>query len=218
MTSQLIYVKTPKTAGTSILSVLQDRFESYVHISGRHRYWPSEDEINTARLIVLGEVVARRFRRRYRRVWSEARSFAVVRNPYDKVISAWQYLPALRQLSLEDALTIAMPKKSLLRRYEDQYIRMNHDYVHFAQPQSDWLCDYRGNIIVDEILRYEQLEAYWHDFAERHRLGVGVLPVLNKGIRRADAPISRKAMQVVARKFRKDFVRFAYPLALPFGL
>lgn len=218
MKDQLIYVKTPKTAGTSILSVLRDRFDSCVHIAGRHRYWPGEDEIYTASLIVLGEVVARRFRRRYWRVWSEARSFAVVRNPYEKAISAWQYLPALRGLSLEEALTVAMPKKSFLRRYEDQYVRFNHDYVHFVQPQTDWLCDHRGNIIVDEILRYEQLNSYWADFVERHRLGVGTLPVLNSGAYKDGAPISRRALQIVARRYRRDFDKLAYPVSLPSGL
>lgn len=215
---QLIYVKTPKTAGTSILSALRERFGSCVHIAGRHRGWPSEDEIRASPLIVLGEVVARRFRRCYKGIWRDARSFAVVRNPYDKAISAWQYLPSLRGLSLEDALTIAMPRKPFFRRYEDEYIRFNHDYVHFSQPQSDWLCDHRGRLIVTDILRYEQLDAYWAGFVDRNRLGIGGLPFLNRTEGKSGVSISARAIRIIADKFKRDFDCFAYPLALPSDL
>src|SRR5262245_32769084 len=56
--------------------------------------------------------------------------FSAVRNPFDRVISGWRYLDALRNLSLREAL--------------EHPPRQGHDFRHFTRPQSRILKDRRG--------------------------------------------------------------------------
>ena len=55
--------------------------------------------------------------------------FSVVRNPFDRVISAWRFLPALRDQPLERVL-YTLPAEG-------------HDYRHITMTQSQQLCDRR---------------------------------------------------------------------------
>ena len=45
MSKRIIYVRTPKTAGTSVDEVLRQRFESPIQIDGKTKHWPSQAQL-----------------------------------------------------------------------------------------------------------------------------------------------------------------------------
>jgi hypothetical protein len=55
--------------------------------------------------------------------WKNNISFTIIRNPYDKFISAWKYLEATKKLEINELLC-AMPKKVKYR-----------DFIHITQSQ-----------------------------------------------------------------------------------
>jgi hypothetical protein len=71
-------------------------------------------------------------------------SFAVVRNPWDKFISAWLFCPNTQTLPLRDVLR-NLPKTGF-------------DYRHVTRLQRETLHDHSGNLIVDKLVRFEKLQ------------------------------------------------------------
>ena len=92
--------------------------------------------------------------------WSQHRSiveqyfkFAVVRNPWDRFVSGWKYLAATRDRSLRDVLQNPPAE--------------GHDYRHLTRPQYVTLYDDAKNLAVDQLLRYEDLEADFRILCEK---------------------------------------------------
>jgi hypothetical protein len=102
--------------------------------------------------------------------------------------------------------------------YEDEYVRHWHDYIHFVQPQSDWLVGRSGFVIVDHLLRYEQLDASLRLFSDSMSLGLGNLPWLNRADRGVRLQVSPKALGLIRKRYARDFCSFGYPARVPLGL
>jgi hypothetical protein len=80
--------------------------------------------------------------------------FSVVRNPYDRVISGWQYLEALRDRSLKAAL--------------EKPPRRGHDYRHFTRPQIALLRNRRtGKLVTDDLIRFETCQEDFDRICDR---------------------------------------------------
>jgi len=108
-----------------------------------------------------------------------AKSFAIVRNPFDRIVSAFTYakmkksyyheadgLP--RSISAEHPDYKLLQNKTLkecLQTYlegVDIYSKINNEEHCSLNHQSwssqcFWICDSNNNILVDEVLRYESL-------------------------------------------------------------
>jgi hypothetical protein len=70
--------------------------------------------------------------------------FSIVRNPWDRFISAWLYCKNTRQHSL--------------RRVLQHLPQTDHDYEHITRPQRDILYEANGNLVVHHLLRFETLQ------------------------------------------------------------
>ncbi|HEX6901226.1 MAG TPA: sulfotransferase family 2 domain-containing protein [Thermoanaerobaculia bacterium] len=70
--------------------------------------------------------------------------FAVVRNPWDRFVSGWKYCASTRERTLKEVLA-DLP-------------RQGHDYRHVTRPQHAILFDDPGELIVDFLIRFEQLQ------------------------------------------------------------
>ena len=71
------------------------------------------------------------------------RTFIVIRNPWDRVISGWRYLDACRHRPLREVLQ-DLPQEG-------------HDYRHLTRPQLDTVLEAGGRFAPDYVLRYEHL-------------------------------------------------------------
>ena len=77
--------------------------------------------------------------------------FTVVRNPWARFVSAWRYLERYRDLDIKYVL------QNLPRSDGDKQER--HDYRHITRTQSDLIVSDTGLCVVDEVIRFENLEA-----------------------------------------------------------
>lgn len=133
-----IFIHIPRTSGTNL----------YECLSGK-KY----DESG------LGHIFARNIRARHRSEFESYYTFTIVRNDYHRIYSWWfnrKYLKRNTNLSFNDWLFRFPPKPN--------DIHSNWDIKNCWRLQSqrtcqmEWITDNNGDIIVDHIVRYENLK------------------------------------------------------------
>ncbi len=144
-----------------------------------------------------------------RRNWDRRFSFAVVRNPWDKVASHYHYRVATNQGGLGEATP---GFRDWVRLAYAEHDPRYYDAPRMFMPQLRWISDADGNILVNQLCRFEQLE---RDFAAIClHLGRRVeLPHAKASARPAgswrdlyDGP----TRDIVAQCFSEDIERFDY--------
>jgi hypothetical protein len=92
--------------------------------------------------------------------WDRKYTFAMVRNPWDKVVSHYHYRVRTNQTGLGDR---PIPFEEWLQRcYVDRDPRY-YDQPRMFMPQRQWLVDEEDQLLVEFIGRFETLR---EDFAE----------------------------------------------------
>lgn len=119
--------------------------------------------------------------------------FAVIRNPWDRFVSGWKYLPATR-------------KKPLLKVLKNlPTAATGHDYRHLTRPQLDTLVDERGVFAPDYVLRFENLAEDYAKFCEVIGKQDKSLPRLNTTSHQGYADYFDSAsIALFNARFRKD--------------
>lgn len=74
--------------------------------------------------------------------------FSFVRNPWDRIVSEYNYRDYHKNMCFKEFLTKGMPNKS---NYSDAYRHL--------LPQYDFLHDDAGNLLVDFVGRFEKLQS-----------------------------------------------------------
>lgn len=122
--------------------------------------------------------------------------FTVVRNPWDRFISGWKYLPAYKELSLDQVME-KLPKSG-------------HDYRHLTRPQLDILIDSKNKFVPDFVARFENLE---DDLKELSKL-LGKpfhLPKMNSTKHSSlNEYTTDEQIDFIYRQFKKDIDFFSY--------
>jgi hypothetical protein len=139
--------------------------------------------------------------------WASRFSFALVRNPFDRVVSLYYYRVRRdyhglgdRHLNLNEWIS-ALWQENTPRYTDPQFL---------SQPCCRWLTDAAGGELVDVVIRLEDIDRRWPEITDR--LGVDCpLPALNANRRPAYrdvlAPASRA---IIERAFAEDLSRFDY--------
>ena len=125
------------------------------------------------------------------------RIFAVVRNPWDRFVSGWQYCERTKHQSLEETLR-NLPAEG-------------HDYRHLTRPQHVTLYHADGTPAFNELLRFETLQQDFDAFCDRVAVPRRTLPRINVGQRGAyrtyfDATTRR----LFDQQFGRDAELFGY--------
>ena len=182
-----IFIHIPKTAGTSVSKTLG-------LLGSRHV--PAEDYI-----IANPGKFSRFFK------------FAVVRNPFDRLLSSYTFLQAggMNAADARFAQTYVMPFESF-EHFVTEGLAHNSDiqrWVHF-RPQVVFVCDAAGRNLMDFTGHFEQLTEDYDHIAER--LGKpGDLPVTNIS-RRGDyrEAYTPATIDTVRRLYAADLENFEY--------
>lgn len=188
---ELILIHIPKNAGTSIHEAL-DMDDC------RHHDW-------------------KYYYRNYLRCWKEYFKFAVVRNPFDRVVSTYEYAKMeksywhsadgnahdgvhpdyhkLRNASFPDAVQMLVAGG-----LEGQGWRKQVPFIYDGD-----------DLVIDKVLRFEGLPDNFHFIMQE--LGIEVeLPKLNPSNRKEDYTeyYSRREVDLVKRYFADDLQKFHY--------
>ncbi len=178
-----IFVHINKTAGTSI---------------GRAIGLPLKDHL-TAKEIIAGIG---------KQNWNSAYKFTVVRNPWDKVVSLYEYRRKKNKTQIASrGITFTEWVKLTHGQNRDPFY---YDNVKSFQAQVEWLKDDEDTIAIDFVARFETLHA---DF-EQIRDATGItadLPHLNASSRKNYKDYyTDETREIVARWYLEDIEVFAY--------
>ena len=161
----------------------------------------------------VGHRTAVQYRQIYgRREFARRFAFSFVREPIDRLLSAYSYLKAGGRKDLDSWYSEFFESCSSIDEFvHDWLTRPDVQAMAHFRPQTDFLCDYRGDLIVDFIGRFERLEADYAVVAER--LGQSSeLPRLNIG-RGERAEISPQSRDKANRFYASDFELLGYKQA-----
>ena len=88
--------------------------------------------------------------------------FAVVRNPYDRVVSLYNYLV---QIEIYQGDFDAFLDDLLLRRPSVGVYNMS--WISVGNPQTDWLIGGDGAFVVDRVFKLEEIDKFYDFLKER---------------------------------------------------
>ena len=135
--SKTIFIHIPKTAGVSLAKAIYGD----VTLEGHRSFY-----FNSIALNIKNE---------------DYFSFSFVRNPFDRLYSAYKFLNAggmnhLDKLAFQTHLSVFEDFEDLILNGLNK--KLIYQITHFI-PQHEYLCDKSGNILVDFIGRFEDLES-----------------------------------------------------------
>lgn len=157
------------------------------------------------------------FRARAPETFDRCFTFALVRNPFSRLVSAFHYLKNHTKAPRDQFWTRAVLgdvdtfPQFLSALHGDAFRRRVMTWVHF-QPQWYFLCDAEGSVAVDSVGKLENLDAYRAELAAR-------VPGLDLKPRKDRRSVHRKSVTYytdadaafVAELYREDFQIFGYP-------
>lgn len=136
--------------------------------------------------------------------------FAVSRNPWDR-LKSWYYF--LRQN------TEKKQNRIVTQMTMEDFIKYNVD--HFYLPQHEWLSDPDGNIIVDEIIKLDDLAGRWDNLLQE-RIGKTIKLDFINASSNTTAPqknpfenVRKETLEKFRDAYIKDFEILGYDTALP---
>jgi hypothetical protein len=185
---KFVFVHNPKTAGLSTLKALG--FSDNPPSSALYHIRPAEAR-----------------ERIFQLTWSDYFSFAFVRNPWDRMVSLYEYHRSIEyglftQFNLSHHLARTYAFEEWLAINESGQRRSNW----YGVPQSEWTDG------VSKVYAFEQYEEAMSEILERVKLPESKRCHVNKSIRGPYAGYykDRKSIDIVAKLDKVTIQRFGY--------
>lgn len=215
-THRAIFIHVPKTAGTSITNLVEPEFRwndvvlggstfgERIQLAYRDRFGLYKHSSALAIRNVVGE-----------ELWSSYFTFAMVRHPYTRVASFYNWKRGAVNRAAPDSPVWKWPATEafLQSRNFSEFIRHERFLASPAgRPQADWVCDENGRCIVDFVGRYEELPTCIETIAARLGLGSTSLGVHNRSEPDGPSDLSRNEDddRFLYELHRRDFDLFGY--------
>lgn len=178
-----IFIHINKTAGTSI---------------GRAIGLPIKDHLMATEVIARVGI----------KMWNQAYKFTVVRNPWDKVVSHYEYRRKKNKTEIaKRGISFSDWVKMTYGQEKDPFYYNN---PRSFQPQVEWLKDTEGRVSMDYIIRFEAINTGF-EHVRRHIGLEAPLPHLNASHRAGyQSYYDDETRDIVAHWFREDIETFAY--------
>ena len=178
---KFVFIHINKTGGSSIEKALKLRFEHKTAME---------------KIAEIG-----------RNNWDKKFTFAVVRNPWDKVVSHYHY--RLQTNKIDHGKSPIDFKSWVKYAYGDNDPRY-YDIPKMFQPQTAWISDESGNILVNSVIRFENLSEEFAQIAKHLQLDV-TLPHVKRSKRgNYRAYYDEATEQIVRDWFKQDIEIFGY--------
>lgn len=202
---KFIFIHIPKTAGTSIMVALRPWSLPQTKKTQWRRllsHLPVPEQVDKA--FLRQHIKAARLRQKLpAEVYDGLYKFAVVRNPFDLVVSTYHFRrknPTTRRH--EQVLGWDFPTFVRYLEHRARLIRID---------QTSWVTDRRGELIVDEIVRFEQLADGFNALMEKLDIPDVKLPRVNTTVHdKYGAYYDDASKAIVQRIYARDFERWGY--------
>ncbi|MEW4924697.1 sulfotransferase family 2 domain-containing protein [Algibacter sp. 2305UL17-15] len=195
MDKPLIFIHIPKTAGTAIATVAQ---HLKIAVKGH--------DIRDPNFAHLDQYDVASF--------NQYHIFAVVRNPWDRVLSSFLYLQTGGR-NIGDA----EDGKKFVQHYQgdfNQFVESAFvtddilEQLHFM-PQYRWVCDAKENLLVDTIIKFENFQTEMDLFLSKNGRKPLKIPKVNATVHKHYTEYySKKAIEIIAKVYEKDISFFNY--------
>jgi len=175
---RFVFLAVPRTGSTTVRELLNPYSEiRSIHISEISDDFPFYHHISAQELKTLFE------ERDW--PWDDYEKFCFVRNPYDRVVSLYHHHLKMRR------------RNARMRRQSDVNVRIPpfNEYVMRMDPTQrlptslrQFVCDKVGNLLVDSILKFENMREELSHLSSRLDLQLPVdgIPLLNASEERQD--------------------------------
>lgn len=213
---RFLFVHIPKTGGTSVRAALKPllyRDPWYWLMWGPQRLSHLTGHRTVTKLPRHARIVAAREMLPWE-IFSALLKFSVVRNPWDMQVSSYFHL----QKEHPEVLTGIDTFEAFVFHKLDPHRAPCPLLDISGTPQVDYLRDMDGRLLVDEVIRFESLEADTQRvFARLGLKALARLPHKRKGERRRDyrTYYSDAAAQRVADWYASDLEAFHYRFTEP---
>lgn len=227
---KFIYTKTAKTAGTSVESY----FEQYCMPEGEWKEEHSRD-MHVSDAGVIGfrgankpkeiewfhHMSAKKIKEQLGdEIWNSYLKFCVVRDPFDKAVSAFYHFKKARD---ENKDSVHVPLKVKIKKFfnpEPKFDNVSQEFEYWLSKgemkvdRDKYVID--GEFCVDEVVRYEALHDGLRSICEK--IGVEFdpsrLPEFKKGIRDDKVGLSEiytpKSIEIISDLYAFELDRFGY--------
>jgi hypothetical protein len=192
-TKKIIFIHIPKNAGTSISALKELNFGNVEHKSFRQ------------------------YRRLHPIEWEEYTKISIVRNPWDRFVSCYEYARMLNSYwhSNDGQKSIFGPHpdhktvknicfEEFTRKFFTGELRVNHQcWV----PQSSWICNKNNETMVDKLFRLENLnnnEEFKNIFGEIEKINQ------SKRLEYKEYYTSQQSIEIVGEAYKEDVKNFNY--------
>ncbi|NDC62936.1 MAG: hypothetical protein EBZ59_02885 [Planctomycetia bacterium] len=187
---RFIFIHVPKTAGTSISSLL-------AHANNPELCLASTKHETAASLISRIGLAA----------FDSYFSFAIVRHPVERLVSHFAYLKSHPEQYPEMVAVETLDRYVEAIDAGDMTILRKRERI---MPQHAWVCSDDGSMLVDRVATYERLDADLAGIFRAIGLSVGPLPRLNVSTWRKPAP-SAAVVDFIESYYSRDYELFGYP-------
>ena len=135
------------------------------------------------------------------KIWNEFFKFAVVRNPWDKYISFCAFMNRKNDDFVKD------PKKIV----HDIIDRPKAKQRILFRPQYEFLCDEHGDIMVDYVGKFEELQKVYDHVAQEIKVETSKLEEINSSVHEHySIYYDDELKEKVAQFYQRDIELFNY--------
>jgi len=213
---RLIHIHIPKTGGTAIEQFFHEigdmtwGLESWVGQERRNGRWYEYQHLSLPELQSLSKSE-----------YETYDSFAVVRNPYSRLLSDYIWRQAISQVYPEsptpafasfDAFIRAIPKdiNSNWTRHIHNADQKEANFLIHIRPQYKYIIDAAENLLVDDIFRFENLDQEIDKLFNRYCLkNTKFIKPHNRNLNEF---FNRTTISIVNEIYEKDFQQFSYEM------
>lgn len=142
--------------------------------------------------------------------WAKAKKFSIVRNPFTRVHSLYRYRLNKNHNQMRDNEVVFQKWFDLCFKQKD--VGYYNNPLMFA-PCSTWLCDEHSAVMVDMVLKLEEIKERVVDlqkFLGREINLVHKNATISRSVNEIRSELGNSRIKILEEHFRSDFEIFGY--------
>ncbi|HCX33467.1 MAG TPA: hypothetical protein DHV08_07860 [Rhodocyclaceae bacterium] len=223
-THKYIFIKSEKTAGTSIEAALSKHCGGEDMVTPLGDFWFNRNEKGewihsamNAEGFYQHDPAAEVKRKVPPEIWDGYFKFSITRNPWDRVVSLYSW-EARNKPELKPHRRLRHKLGMPFDEFRET-VRLFREFVKGDWENNDRFYVMDGALCVDFVIRYERLQQDLDEVCRRVGLPQLELPRLKAGLRQAGHHLSEyydeASREIVADRHRNDLRLFGYEFELP---